>query len=180
MISCASRIRPGAGWIGLLAPLLVLGGCLGETPDRARIASAQARDSGAGAVLEIEQQLRWSPRMLEALGNGIPLRLAYQLDCGDWRSQHFLELRYAPLQRAYTLRSMDGRERRFGRRSALLAALDRVRLPLPEPLPRACQGSVRMALDLTALPTPLRFPALLRPNQWRLVSPRASWHPDPG
>jgi hypothetical protein len=176
MMPAARRL----GLLALLAPLVLLGGCLGETPDRARIASAQTRDSGAGPVLEIEQQLRWSPRMLEALAHGIPLRLAYRLDCGDWLSQQFLELRYAPLQRLYTLRSMDGRERRFGRRSALLAALDRVRLPLPDALPRACRGGVRMALDLTALPTPLRFPALLWPHDWRLVSPRAPWRAELG
>ncbi|MCK7595075.1 DUF4390 domain-containing protein [Pseudomarimonas salicorniae] len=157
------------------AVLLGLVGCAGETPDRARIASATLRDTGAGWVLEVEQQLRFSPTMLEALSNGIPLRLAYTLDCAPWRGGHAIELRYAPLQRAYTVQPSGQEARRFGRRSAMLSALDRVRLPLPEALPADCPGGVRVVLDLTGLPTPLRFPALLRPEDWRMVSPKASW-----
>lgn len=164
-------------WPAASLPLafLLLAGCTGETPGRARIAAASMRDSGAGMVLEVEQQLRLSSTMLEALANGIPLRLVYAMGCGDWRAAHYIELRYAPLQRAYTLRAAGSPPRRFGRRSALLAALDRVRLPLPDPQPTDCVGSVLVALDLTALPTPLRFPALLYPKDWRLVSPRAAW-----
>lgn len=164
-----------------LAPVLVLlAACAGETPERAQIAAVAVRDSGAGLVLEIEQQLQLSSTMLEALANGIPLRLAYAMDCGAWHSSHYMELRYAPLQRAYALHSPGSPTRRFGRRSALLAALDRIRLPLAEGLPEGCQGSVLVALDLTSLPTPLRFPALLRPEDWRLVSPRAAWQPGVG
>jgi hypothetical protein len=154
---------------------VLLAGCVGETPDRARIASVDVRDSGAGMVLEVEQQLRWSPTMLEALANGIPLRLAYRMECGNWRGAHVIELRYAPLQRAYAVQVAGMDARRFGRRSALLAALDRIRLPLPEGVPERCEGAIRVALDLTSLPTPLRFPALLRPEDWRLVSPEAPW-----
>lgn len=158
---------------------LLLAGCVGETPDRARIEQAIARDSGAGLVLEVEQALGFPPTVLEALANGIPLRLAYSLQgCGDppeWQAAHYIELRYAPLQRAYELHATGSPVRRFGRRSALVAALDRVRVPLPAGLPEGCQGSIRVALDLTSLPTPLRFPALLFPEQWRLVSPLASW-----
>lgn len=166
---------PCARRASLLFAVSLLAGCIGETPERAQIAAASVRDSGAGRVLEVEQQLRWSPRMLEALANGIPLRLAYHLECGSWRGAHFIQLRYAPLQRAYTLQPAGSPGRRFGRRTALLAALDRVRLPLPKDLPEDCVGALRVALDLTSLPTPLRFPALLRPQDWRLVSPRAPW-----
>ncbi len=158
----------------------MLAGCAGETPERAQIFTLSARDSGAGMVLEVEQQLRLSQTMLEALANGIPLRLVYALGCGSWQAAHHMELRYAPLQRVYSLHSAGSPTRRFGRRSALLAALDRVRLPLPDQLPSGCEGSVLVALDLTSLPTPLRFPALLHPEDWRLVSPRAPWQPAAG
>ena len=173
-----SSMRPWPGAVSACL-LLALAGCAGETPERARIVSASARDTGAGLALEIEQQLRWSSTMLEALANGIPLRLVYRLDCPPWRGGHVIELRYAPLQRAYVMRAAGQPDRRFGRRSALLAAIDRVRLPLPEALPEGCSGAVRVALDLTSLPTPLRFPALLRPQDWRLVSPREPWTVDP-
>lgn len=166
---------PCARQLSVLLATVLVTGCLGETPERASIASASVHDTGSGQVLEVEQQLRWSPRMLEALANGIPLRLAYHLECGPWQGAHVIELRYAPLQRAYTMQPAGGPARRFGRRTALLAALDRVRLPLPETLPEVCAGGLRVALDLTALPTPLRFPALLHPEDWRLVSPRVPW-----
>lgn len=165
---------------GVLALAALLAGCLGETPERARIVSAAVLETGAGRVLEVEQQLRFSPQMQSALANGIPLRLVYGLDCGAWRGGHVIELRHAPLQRAYLMSQVPAQVRRFGRRSALLAALDRVRLPLPEGLPRDCAGSVRVVLDLTALPTPLRFPALIHPERWRLVSPLATWPGDAG
>ena len=79
------------------------------------------------------------------------------------------------LQRAYELRQ-DGDVRRFARRGALLAALDRVRLNLLDAPPPDCAGRIQVALDLTSLPTPLRFPAFLQPSEWRLVSPPVAWH----
>jgi hypothetical protein len=162
-----------------LLACLVLAGCLGETPERARILAARSIDSGDGPVLEIEQALRFSPTMLEALGSGIPLRLVYVLDScvgtPGWRSVHYVELRYAPLRRAYELHTGAAQPRRFARRSALLAALDRIRVPRPAQLPADCERGVLVALDLVSLPTPLRFPAFLRPDDWRMVSPSTPW-----
>ena len=155
---------------------LTLGGCLGETPERARILEARLVDEGGGAALELTQELRFSRTMREALDHGIPLRLVYiaeGCDTGAWQS---LELRYVPLTRHYELQRSDTPDARsFARRSALFAALDRVRLPL-RAAPRAdCQGRVWVALDLVSLPTPLRLPAFLQRAQWRLVSPVAAW-----
>lgn len=155
-----------------------LAGCgLGETPDRAEIL-AVAPVAG-GAVLEVTQQLVLSPTMLEALDRGIPLRLAYRIDwcaaSGRGSEGRVLELRHLPLSRHYELRQLPaGETLRFARRSALLASLDRVRLPLQLAAPD-CGGTLGVALDLTALPTPLRLPAFLEPTQWRLVSPRYAW-----
>lgn len=163
----------------LVFSCLLLAGCLGETPERARIVAAHTVDSGRGPVLEIEQALRFSPTMLDALANGIPLRLIYVIDScvgtPGWRSMQAIELRYAPLRRAYEMRAASGTPRRFARRSALLAALDRVRVAMPAKLPADCERSVQVVLDLVSLPTPLRIPAFLRPDDWRMVSPRAAW-----
>lgn len=163
----------------LLLACIALAGCLGETPDRARILSARGIDSGDGVVLEIEQSLRFSPTMLEALASGITLRLNYVVDrcvgTPGWRSMHPIELRYAPVRRVFELDAGVAAPRRFARRSALLAALDRVRVPLPAPLPADCQRGVMVVLDLVSLPAPLRFPAFLRPVDWRLVSPSVPW-----
>ncbi|HPF74409.1 MAG TPA: DUF4390 domain-containing protein [Xanthomonadaceae bacterium] len=158
-----------------LAMAALLGGCgLGETPERAEILVVRRAASDS---LEITQQLRFSEHMRETLDNGIPLRLAYRIDWCDRRrgEGQVIELRYSPLSRDYRMRRLaDGEDRRFSRSSALFAALDRVRLPVKGDIPD-CGGQISVALDLTSLPTPLRFPAFLEPSQWRLVSPEHAW-----
>lgn len=161
-------------WVA--APVgVALSGCtLGETPDRAEILAVRGASAG---MLEVTQQLRFSEHMREALDYGIPLRLAYHIDwCDSQRDEgQVIELRYSPLGRDYRMRRLaDGEDRRFSRPSALFAALDRVRLPVKATIPD-CGGRLSVALDLTSLPTPLRFPALLEPSQWRLVSPEHEW-----
>lgn len=162
--------------LAALAPLM-LAGCLGSTPERATITAVERIDGATGAELELTQQLKLSRTMLNALASGIALRLVYQIDaCAAGPQGSVIELRYVALTRSYEMRRNEEPEvRRFARRAALLAALDRVRLPLAgEPGPD-CRGSVQVALDLTTLPTPLRFPAFLKPGEWRLVSPSAAW-----
>jgi hypothetical protein len=160
-----------------LCLLLSLAACLGETPERARIIEVRLlRDSGRD-VLEITQRLEFSPTMRDALEHGIALRLTYRIDACDYLQAQVIRLSYSPLHRRYELqREGDASPRRFVRRSAMLAALDRIRLPLATAAPLACKGNVAVALDLTSLPTPLRFPALLHPDQWRLVSPSTPWN----
>lgn len=167
-----------AASLALLLPLLAA--CAGgET--RARILAAEVlRDPGA-PQLELTQELRFSRSMREALAHGIPLRLAYHIrGCGSADVLHVIELRYLPLLRRYEMQRVgdNGPARHYARRSALLASLDRIRLPLGAEPPRQCVGSVSMALDLTALPTPLRFPALLRPREWRMIAQASAW-PNP-
>lgn len=165
-------------WRSALSLLLAvpLAGCLGETPERARIVAARLVQDGGRAQLELTQELRFSRTMREALAHGIELRLNYWVrGCGS-DSLHVLRLRYVPLTRHYERRFQhEAQARTFARRSALLASLDRLRLALPGPPPAECRGSVAVALDLTSLPTPLRFPAWLRRAEWRLVSPPAPW-----
>lgn len=161
---------------------MLLTGCLGATPDRARILEARlVRDAGR-AELELIQDLRFSRSMRDALANGIPLRLIYGIHGCDVDAAQILELRYLPLLRHYELQRLgDPQWRSFARRSAVLASLDRIRLPLARDPGDACRGSVSMALDLTTLPTPLRFPAFLQREEWRLISAPQAWStPDRG
>ena len=162
----------------LLGLLPLLGGCLGSTPQRASISEARLLDVGGAQLLEVTQQLRLSRTMLGALASGIPLRLGYRVDlCRAQPHGTAIELRYYALTRSYEMRiAGEAAARRFSRRSALLAALDRVRLPLPGTVAADCTGEVAVALDLTSLPTPLSFPAFLEPGEWRLVSPATTWH----
>jgi hypothetical protein len=163
--------------------LLLLAACRGETPDRARIIEARLLHEGGAAVLEVTQDLRFSRTMRDALDHGIPLRLRYLIeDCQGMHSQ-VLQMSYSPLNRHYELQLEGvGAARRFARRGAMLASIDRVRLPLTTEPPQDCDARISVALDLTSLPTPLRFPALFQPDQWRLVSPAvpfsapASWN----
>jgi hypothetical protein len=167
--------RCGAALLGLVV-LAGLGGCLGATPDRARIVEARlVRDAGR-VELELIQDLRFSRSMRDALTNGIPLRLVYGIEGCEVGGTQVLELRYLPLLRHYELQRLgDAQSRSFARRSTLLASLDRIRLPLlREPTP-GCRGRVSMALDLTSLPTPLRIPAFLQRAEWRLISASTAW-----
>jgi len=133
-------------------------------------------------VLEAELELRWSPAMLEALERGIPLRLRFELagENGGSRlhAQRELQLRYLPLARRYEVRDLQtGSARSYPRRPQLLAALDRVRLPLADEWQALRAGgalSLALELDHAALPGPLRLPALLS-AQWRLASGEYAW-----
>jgi hypothetical protein len=156
---------------------LLLAACQGVTPERAELLGAHAGSTGERHWIEVEQRLQFSDTLLAALDNGVPLRLGYRLDwCGGRSVQGVqITLRYAPLSAQYELLGIEGAPRRFAQRANLLAALDRVRLPLASAPPQDCALQAEVALQLTSLPTPLRFPALLQPGEWRMVSPRAQW-----
>lgn len=157
---------------------LGLAGCLGQTPERARI--LDARLSADGTQLEVTQQLRFSDEMRDALEHGIPLRLSYRVTGCRVRAQYAIDMRYSPLNRHFELhRQGEAQARTFARSGALLASLDRVRLPVGSAFPADCQGEVVVGLDLVSLPTPLRFPAFLHPGDWRMVSPPAAWSTSP-
>ena len=160
--------------------LPLLAGCLGQTPERARILDAHVAGEGAARQLEVTQQLRFSAKMREALEHGIPLRLTYRLEaCGQSQYQT-IGLQYSPLNRHFELhRPGEAQARTFARSGALLASLDRVRLPIGQSFNEGCEGSIRVGLDLTSLPTPLRFPAFLQPGDWRMVSPPTAWSTSP-
>ena len=155
---------------------LALAGCLGETPERARILDARVLRDASRVELELTQDLRFSRSMREALSHGIPLRLVYAVEGCGTAAWEVVELRYVPLTRHYQVQRVgDSQARSFARRSAMLASLDRIRLPLGAEPAADCRGTVTVALDLTTLPTPLRFPAFFEREEWRLISPPVPW-----
>jgi hypothetical protein len=152
--------------------LLLLAGCGAVDAPRARIEDARRLQRGDSLQLEVQQRLAFQPLMLEALANGIGLRLDYVLYfCeSEQRAVRSLWLRYYPLAGEYEMRwegEMQGR--RFARRGALLAALDRIRIELPAQAAE-CDLSLSLELERSALPAPLRFPALIGLQDWRLSS----------
>ena len=167
--------------VPLFALAALLPGCgVGASP-RAEITRA-ALIADPAPALEAELVLVLSRDMLDALEQGIPLVLELALEGHDSGAAlsvaRTLKLRYLPLARRWQLIDGGGAERHFARRAQLLAALDRVRVPLPaEWLALRDDGTFRLtlSLDTAALPGPLRLPALLR-RDWRFPSTTYAWH----
>ncbi|MCX7557609.1 DUF4390 domain-containing protein [Xanthomonadaceae bacterium JHOS43] len=155
--------------------LTALAACT-DPPERAHIIAARTLPGVDGLHLELTQQIELSGAMRDALDHGIPLRLLYRIDACHQPRQRALWLRHAPLNRQYEMqREGDSEVRGFARLPALVAALDRIRLPLDLPADARCDGSVAVQIDLAALPTPLRFPAFFDPGEWQLVSAPFTW-----
>lgn len=168
---CSSS-EPRRAVLGSLVALLALTACGSAEPPRALIEHMRPLQRGTTLQLEVQQRLDFQPNMLDALSNGIPLRLDYHLEyCAHrGRALRSLWLRYYPLANEFEMRWEGAAQgRRFARRGALLAALDRVRLELPDEAV-GCDLTLRLQLERSALPAPLRFPALIGWQDWRLAS----------
>lgn len=151
---------------------MALAGCTGSAgTNPARIDGAELHT--ATSSLDVALSLTFSPTMLAALDHGIPLSLDFRIDPAHGRSQHqWVTLRYLPLLRRYELSAGGSPAQGFASRLQLLAALDRLRLPVSALRPEG--GSVSFHLDTQALPAPLRLPALFD-RAWRLQSAPTAW-----
>jgi hypothetical protein len=133
-------------------------------------------------------RLEWRPdaRVLEALDNGIALQFDIELTAqgrANWigratlaaQTRH-LQLRYFPLSRQYQLRDLDlNQARSYSSRALALAALEDLRLPLPNwKVAGAERYRLLIALDRDALPGALRLPALFQ-SAWRLCNGEYAW-----
>ena len=146
-----------------IALSLLLAACADPQGSQVR----QAALDGGDLVLDLD--LRFTDTQMQALEHGIPLRLAVHL--GGAAPDVAIELRYSPLSRQYELAlPNDAGTRVFSSRARLLAALDRVVVNDVG----AAQGVVRVELVSSALPAPLRLPALID-RDWRLATPPRTW-----
>jgi hypothetical protein len=173
--ACDRRaLRPAAGRAPAALAALLLAAC-GAPASTLRIDAAHLKRDGEPA-LEVDLDLALGPRLAEALDRGIPITLRFRLESGDRRVERHLRLRYLPLADQYQLYDVErGEGRTVARRAQLVAALDRVRLPLdpewaraPEPL------ALAVALDRSALPAALRLPVLVSPG-WQLAGAEIAW-----
>lgn len=147
----------------LVAFSLLLAGCGGD-PQGSSIRAARVVDQ----QLQIDLDLRFTTTQLDAVDQGIPLQLAIT---GDGMRARVVELRYRPLARQYEWRFLDEPSPRlFASRARLLAALDRIVVDDFH----GDAGNVRVALVSSALPAPLRLPALID-ARWRLATPAVRW-----
>lgn len=124
-------------------------------------------------MLEADLDINLSQIALDALDHGIPLVLEFDIrpDAGP-RQKVRWELSFLPLMRRYQLLIDDSAPRFFSSRVQLLAALDRIRILLTDA--SASSGQIRLRLDTSALPAPMRLPALIE-SGWRLRAPAAEW-----
>ncbi len=153
-----------------------------QAPGTLGVRDARIVVAADGAQLDIDIDCRLNGPMSDALEHGIPITLqidlqarSKQVELGDRRA---IELRYFPLSRRYQLRDLrSGNVRSFSAYGSLIDSLGALRLPLPATfveLPAGTELRVGVGLDHTALPGPLRLPAILEPA-WRLVAPEYAW-----
>lgn len=146
-----------------IALSLLLAACADPQGSRIRAATLD----GGDLVLDLD--LRFTETQMQALEHGIPLRLAVHL--GGAAADVAIDLRYSPLSRQYELAlPSDAGARVFSSRARLLAALDRVVVNDVG----AARGEARVELVSSALPAPLRLPALID-RDWRLATPAHAW-----
>jgi hypothetical protein len=190
----ASVIAKIYGFLALLFFLSSINAVRATTFD---IPSAHITKIGNGHVLNAIINYPLTPRVIEALDNGIPIVFFQEFKLLDitpllgeywqweetlWRTKIRYELRYHALVQQYILQDLaTGKERHFPSLDGTLHALGKIQnftLP-PEHLADtyALTFLLRSGIDLYALPTPMR-PGAIISSKWHLTSPwtPAQWH----
>jgi len=161
------------------------------------IPAAHITKIGNGHVLNATINYPLTPRVVEALDNGIPIVFFQEFKLLDitpllgeywqweetmWQTKIRYELRYHALAQQYVLQDIaTGKERHFPSLDGTLHALGKIQnltLP-PEHLVdnKHLTFALRSGIDLSALPTPMR-PGAIISSKWHLTSPwtPAQWH----
>ncbi|MDH5358277.1 MAG: DUF4390 domain-containing protein [Gammaproteobacteria bacterium] len=162
----------------------------GSIADGFKVQSAQVRKVGNGYILNANIEYPLTPRVKEALSNGVPITFQQQLELSHstsllvklwqwetilWTSTLRYELRYHALSEQFVLKALDtGHHRNFPSLASALSALGTISsLNLPPEYLSDTDGlvlKIRSGLDLHALPTPMR-PGALISTKWQLTSP---------
>ena len=161
------------------------------------VQSAQVSKIGNGYVLSATVKYPLTPRVKEALENGVPIVFSQQFELikntsilGEywqwqdtlWATELRYELRYHALSQQYVLQTIDtGHQRNFLSLEGALQSLgniEKLSLP-PEHLTDSDNLILRLrsGIDLHALPTVMR-PGALVSTKWQLTSPwmEAQWY----
>ena len=177
-------------WLGLLL-LLFAAAVMGEEEDSGfRIVRAELVPAGEIYVLNADIDYRFSEPVIEALENGVPLTLVLRfkikrqrgwwLDETVFSEKRIFRIRYHPLARSYQILSeTSGIPQNYTSLSTLLSAMGEIRgwraLPVGSLNPDEDYfAALTVALDLEALPLPLRPMAYVSPS-WYLGSPWFEW-----
>ena len=151
---------------------------------------------GNGYVLSAQIDYPLTPRVIEALHNGVPITFFQELKLVEsfpilgrfwqwettlWQSRLHYELRYHALSEQYVLKALETDDQRyFPHLEGALKALGNIQdLSLPPEFTQQADDLlllIRSGLDLGALPTPMR-PGAMISSKWQLTSPwvRAVW-----
>lgn len=151
---------------------------------------------GNGYVVSAQIDYPLTPRVIEALENGVPITFFQELEIIElfpiignfwqwetslWQSRLRYELRYHALSEQYVIVSLDtGHQQNFPNLEGALTALGQINdLTVPPEFTEEVDDiilRIRSGLDLNALPTPMR-PGALISSKWQLTSPwvQAVW-----
>lgn len=162
--------RALARWLQTLVCLLALTACTGSA---GTLVITRAVLDPAGNRLNLDIDMRLSATHLEALDHGVPLRLEFiTAPLAGAGTIEAVELSYSPLSDHYEMRRSDETAPRvFQTRAQLLAALDRISLPIAG---GSTQGFVRARLNIDALPPALRMTARFD-RRWQLETRTSPW-----
>jgi hypothetical protein len=181
--SSVAKILYRLGWLLLLT-------CTSLQADTFMVESAQISSIGNGYTLNAKINYPLTPRVKEALDNGVPITFRQQFKIvhslavlGDywqwddilWTSEIRYQLSYHALTEQFILIDIDTlHQRNFSSLAAALAAMGNIKnfnLP-PEYLTETDHLliQIRSGIDLNALPTPMR-PGALISSKWQLTSP---------
>jgi hypothetical protein len=182
---------------GLLTLLFFLSSINAVRATTFDIPAAHITNIGNGHVLNATINYQLTPRVIEALDNGIPIVFFQEFKILDitpllgeywqweetlWRTKIRYELRYHALAQQYILQDLaTGKERHFPSLEGTLHGLGKIQnftLP-PEHFMDTSHLTfmIRSGIDLYALPTPMR-PGAIISSKWHLTSPwtPAQWH----
>jgi hypothetical protein len=147
----------------LVAWTLLLSACSVEPAMRctgAERSTLAGRDS-----LRLQLRVEWPAAVMEALDASIPLRFVVQLERRTGiADQHDIELRFDPLLERYELQHGEQRQSYRLRAEMLEAFANTLQFAEASEITR-----LRLWLDRTALPAPMRMPTLMD-HRWRLDS----------
>ncbi len=153
------------------------------------INQAQVYQIGTGFTLNATISYPLTPRVQEALENGVPITFFQEIQLLDrtpilwdwwqwdeiiWATEVRYELRYHDLSQQYMLHSLDAENHRnFTTLDSALNAMGNItNLILPPAFTKTTDSTIlrlRSGIDLTALPSPMR-PGAMISSKWDLTS----------
>lgn len=178
--SAAKRLMQLLCWLAL--PMTV-------QADQFTVNQAQVYQIGSSYIVNASISYQLTPRVKEALENGVPITFFQQIQLLDrtpllwgwwqwdqviWETEIRYELRYHDLSKQYMLHSLDAENHRnFTTLDSALNAMGNIaNLTLPPAFTNTTDNIVlqlRSGIDLTALPSPMR-PGAMISSKWDLTS----------